>query len=161
MTLQLTSPAFSAGGIIPSRHTCDGDDQAPELVWSGAPDDTRSFALILDDPDSPDPAKPQRTYVHWVLYNIPADLSGVPPGVTADTLPAGACEGLNDWKRLGYGGPCPRIGRHRYVFTLYALDTILSGLQTPTKAELLAAMQEHILAHAELIGTYQRPAGQP
>jgi Raf kinase inhibitor-like YbhB/YbcL family protein len=161
MTLQLTSPVFPLGGSIPSVHTCDGDDQAPSLVWSGAPDGTQSFSLILDDPDSPDPAKPQRTYVHWVLFNIPADLTGLPHGVTADVLPAGAREGLNDWKRLGYGGPCPRIGRHRYVFTLYALDTTLTELDTPTKAELLAAMQGHVLEHAELMGTYQRPAGHP
>jgi Raf kinase inhibitor-like YbhB/YbcL family protein len=159
MTLQLASPVFPPGGSIPPLHTCDGEDQAPELVWSGAPDGTQSFALILDDPDSPDPAKPQRTYVHWVLYNIPADLTGLPHGVTADVLPAGAREGLNDWKRRGYGGPCPRIGRHRYVFTLYALDTTLTELDTPTKAELLAAMRGHVLEHAELMGTYQRPAG--
>jgi len=110
--------------------------------------------LIVDDPDAPDPAAPKMTWVHWVLFDLPADTAGLPEGVTA--LPAGTREGLNDWKRTGYGGPCPPIGRHRYFFKLYALDTKLSHLEQPTKAKLLQAMEGHILADAQIIGTYQK-----
>ncbi|MCC7017602.1 MAG: YbhB/YbcL family Raf kinase inhibitor-like protein, partial [Rhodospirillales bacterium] len=129
---------------------------APPLAWSGAPSGTKSFALIVDDPDAPDPKAPKMTWVHWVLYNIPAAAQGLPQGATSRTLPAGTREGLNDWKRTGYGGPCPPIGRHRYFHKLYALGAVLSDLGTPTKAELERAMKGHVLAHAELIGTYQK-----
>jgi hypothetical protein len=118
------------------------------------PTGTRSLALIVDDPDAPDPAAPRMTYVHWVLYNIPPDCTGLPEGVTAAQLPAGTREGLNDWKRTGYGGPCPPIGRHRYYHKLYALDTVLPDLGRTTKSALLAAMAGHELARAELMGTY-------
>jgi Raf kinase inhibitor-like YbhB/YbcL family protein len=152
--LTLTSPAFIAGGSIPAVHTCDGEDVSPPLSWSGVPPETKSLALIVDDPDAPDPAAPQRTWVHWVLYNIPADADGLPQG--AKPLPPGAREGENDWKRSGYGGPCPPVGRHRYFFKLYALDTPLPDLGKPTKAQLEQAMRGHVLAQAELVGTYQR-----
>ncbi|HEX5581274.1 MAG TPA: YbhB/YbcL family Raf kinase inhibitor-like protein [Gemmatimonadaceae bacterium] len=160
MPLTLRSPAFQHMGEIPVQYTCDGPDTAPALEWSNAPEGTRSFALIVDDPDAPDPAKPQRTYVHWVLHDIPSTASGLREGVTAGTLPEGTREGSNDWGRKGYGGPCPPIGRHRYFFKLYALDTQLGDLGTPTKADVEAAMKGHVLESAELVGTYQRPPGR-
>jgi Raf kinase inhibitor-like YbhB/YbcL family protein len=156
MTLTLSSPAFSPNGDIPSEYTCDGKDLAPALEWSGAPAGTRSFALIVDDPDAPDPKAPKTTWVHWVLYDIPASASGLPKAATAKGLPAGTREGINDWKRTGYGGPCPPVGRHRYFHKLYALDATLGDLGRPTKARLEKAMQGHILEKAELVGTYQR-----
>ncbi len=155
MALMLTSSAFANGGEIPRIHTCDGNDVSPSLTWSGVPQGTRSLALIVDDPDAPDPAAPKMTWVHWVLYNIPASATGLPQGVTPSNLPAGTKQGLNDWKRTGYGGPCPPIGRHRYFHKLYALDSVLSDLDTPTKAQLEAAMKGHVVAHTELVGTYQ------
>lgn len=157
MTLKIESPAFSPMGEIPAEHTCDGRDSAPALRWSGAPSGTKSFALIVDDPDAPDPAAPKRTYVHWVLYDIPADASGLPEAVTRAGLPGGAREGVNDWDKTGYGGPCPPIGRHRYFFKLSALDTTLGDLGRARKADVERAMQGHVLAHAELVGTYQHP----
>lgn len=156
MALSITSPAFSAGGAIPAVHTCEGDDTSPRLEWTGSPAGTKSFALVVDDPDAPDPAKPQRVWVHWVLYDIPADATALPEAVKPNTLPKGTLEGTNDWNRTGYGGPCPPIGRHRYFFKLYALDTTLGDLNSPRKKELEQAMQEHILAEAQVIGTYQK-----
>ncbi len=129
---------------------------SPPLEWSGAPAGTRSFALIVDDPDAPDPKAPKTTWVHWVLYDIPAGATGLPAGVDSKSLPPGTREGLNDWKRTGYGGPCPPVGRHRYFHKLYALDTVLGDLGRPTKAKLEAAMKGHVLAQAELVGRYQR-----
>ena len=154
--LTLSSPAFAHQGAIPAEYTCDDADTSPELRWSGAPAGTRSFALIVDDPDAPDPKAPKMTYVHWVLYNLPADCAGLPKGVPAQQLPHGTHEGLNDWKRAGYGGPCPPIGRHRYFHKLYALDAVLPDLGKATKAQLLKAMEGRVLAQAELLGTYQR-----
>ncbi len=156
MALELTSPAFTPGATIPARYTCEGQDVAPPLQWGGIPDGTRSLVLIMDDPDAPDPAAPRMTWVHWVLYNLPPDLQSLPEGATSRDLPAGSGEGRNDWGRTGYGGPCPPIGRHRYFFKLYALDTRLEGLDTPTKAEVEAAMAGHVLEQAELVGTYQK-----
>jgi Raf kinase inhibitor-like YbhB/YbcL family protein len=156
MALTLTSPAFRHEETIPREYTCDGEDVAPALEWSAAPQGTRSFALIVDDPDAPDPKHPKMTWVHWVLYNIPPACHGLPRGARAADLPAGAKEGLNDWKRTGYGGPCPPIGRHRYFHKLYALDAVLPDLGRPTKAQLEKAMAGHILGQAELVGTYQR-----
>jgi Raf kinase inhibitor-like YbhB/YbcL family protein len=151
MSLTLKSPAFANGGMIPSVYTCEGADKAPLLEWSGAPTGVKSFALIVDDPDAPDPKAPKMTYVHWVLYDIP------PSAVRLDAqMPPGAREGLNDWKRTGYGGPCPPIGRHRYFFKLYALDTMLGDLGKATKATVEAAMRGHVIAQAELMGTYQK-----
>ena len=152
--MELTSTAFSHGGDIPSRFTCEGHDSAPPLAWRDVPDGTRSLALIVDDPDAPDPAHPQRTWVHWVLYDIPPAASGLPEG--GKPLPAGTREGANDWGRTGYGGPCPPIGRHRYFFKLYALDVRLGELPRATKAAVEQAMQGHVLASVELVGTYQK-----
>jgi Raf kinase inhibitor-like YbhB/YbcL family protein len=154
MTLQLTSTAFSYGNLIPALYTCDGRDVSPPLSWAGVPLGTKSLALLVYDPDAPDPAAPKRTWVHWVLYNLPAEATGLQQGVV--NLPAGTGEGVNDWHHTGYGGPCPPIGRHRYFFKLYALDTLLPDLGSPTRAGLEKAMQGHILGDAELIGTYQR-----
>ncbi|HXG45674.1 MAG TPA: YbhB/YbcL family Raf kinase inhibitor-like protein [Gemmatimonadales bacterium] len=156
MTLSLRSSAFPHGGAIPSRYTCEGKDLSPPLAWEGVPRGARSLALIVDDPDAPDPAAPKMTWVHWVLYNLPPADGGLPEAVQPTALPEGTLEGLNDWKRTGYGGPCPPIGRHRYFFKLYALDTVLPDLGRPTKARLEEAMAGHVLARAELMGTYQK-----
>lgn len=156
MSLSLTSSNFSAGGAIPSQHTCDGADRSPSLSWSGAPAATKGFALIVDDPDAPDPAAPKMTWVHWVLYNIPPEASQLSEGVLESELPKGTRSGLNDWKRTAYGGPCPPVGRHRYFHKLYALDVVLPDLGQPTKKQLEQAMQGHILEQCELVGTYAR-----
>lgn len=155
MAFTLASAAFEHLQEIPTRHTCEGDDISPALEWSGAPEGTQSYALIVDDPDAPDPAAPRMTYVHWVVYNIPASESGLPEAV-GDGLPQGAREGVNDWNRAGYGGPCPPIGRHRYFHKLYALDIVLADLGSPTKPELEQAMEPHVLGIAELVGTYEK-----
>ncbi len=154
--LRLQSTAFESGGEIPSRYTCEGRDTSPPLAWVGVPAGTASLALIVDDPDAPDPARPTRTYVHWVLYNIPPGVDGLREGIAPARLPAGTLEGANDWKRTGYGGPCPPIGRHRYYHKLYALDIVLPDLGHPTKAALEAAMAGHVLEQADLMGTYQK-----
>ena len=155
-TMKLTSPNFAPNGEIPAKFTCEGDDISPALHWSGLPAGTKSLALIVDDPDAPDPKAPRMTWVHWVLYDIPANATGLPQAVTSSQLPAGTREGRNDWKRTGYGGPCPPIGQHRYFHKLYALDTVLPDLHSPTKAALEQAMEGHVLGKAELIGTYQK-----
>jgi Raf kinase inhibitor-like YbhB/YbcL family protein len=154
MTLKLASAAFAEGGSIPRKYTCEGEDVSPPLAWPGAPPGTKSFVLIVDDPDAPDPKAPKLTWVHWVLYNLPPNSTGLAEGVKA--LPAGAKAGLNDWKKASYGGPCPPIGRHRYFHKLYALDAMLAGLGRAGKAEVEAAMRNHILAQATLIGTYEK-----
>jgi Raf kinase inhibitor-like YbhB/YbcL family protein len=156
MSLSLRSLAFDTNSTIPERYTCDGENISPPLSWTGLPPDTKSLVLIVDDPDAPDPMAPQRTWVHWVLYNIPVQSFGLPENVTLSQLPAGTREGLNDWQRTGYGGPCPPIGRHRYFHKLYALDTFLRDMRNPTKAQIETAMQGHIIDHATLIGLYQR-----
>jgi len=156
MSFTLKSPAFASGHEIPVDYTCEAGDVSPALNWSEVPAGTKSLALIVDDPDAPDPAAPKMTWVHWVLYNLPADASHLPEAADRDDLPAGTLEGKNDWKRTGYGGPCPPIGRHRYFFKLYALDAVLPDLKEPTKAVLEKAMEGHILAKAELIGLYQK-----
>jgi Raf kinase inhibitor-like YbhB/YbcL family protein len=156
MTLHISSTAFTENGEIPTTYTCQGADVSPPLQWQGTPEGTRSLALIVDDPDAPDPAAPRMTWVHWVLYNLPADSGGLPESVGVSQLPAGTLEGKNDWGRTGYGGPCPPIGRHRYFHKLYALDTVLPDLNHPDKATLEAAMQGHVLAQTELVGTYQK-----
>ena len=155
MSIELTSPAFPHGGDIPRRHTCQGQDLSPPLHWRSLPLGTRSLALIVDDPDAPDPNAPRMTWVHWVLYNLPPEPDGLAEGASA-ALPAGTLEGINDWQRTGYGGPCPPIGRHRYFHKLYALDCLLPDLGRPTKDMLQKAMEGHILAHTALIGTYQK-----
>ena len=158
MTLKISSSAFQPGGSIPSKYTCEGQDNSPPLAWSGAPSNTKSFALIVDDPDAPDPAKPQRVYVHWVLYNLPATTTALPENASKKGLPGAAAQGKNDWGKAEYGGPCPPIGRHRYFFKLYALDTELIGLASPTKGDLERAMKGHVVDSGELIGTYQKAA---
>jgi Raf kinase inhibitor-like YbhB/YbcL family protein len=152
--MRITSEAFGHNGAIPKQYTCDGPDVSPSLSWSDVPPNTKSLVLIVDDPDAPDPAAPKMTWVHWVVYNIPASSTGLPEDV--DDLPQGALEGLNDWRRTGYGGPCPPIGRHRYFHKLYALDRMLPDLKQPRKADLERAMKGHVLAEATLIGTYQK-----
>ena len=154
MNPTLSSSAFAHQGAIPGKYTCEGADLSPPLSWSGLPPGTRSLALIVDDPDAPDPAAPKMTWVHWVIYNLPPTATGLPEGASA--LPAGTLQGMNDWHRTGYGGPCPPIGRHRYFHKLYALDTVLPDLRRPTKAVLEKAMKGHILGQAELVGTYQK-----
>ena len=149
----LTSSAFAEDAAIPRRHTCEGQDVAPALAWNGAPAGTKSFALIVDDPDAPDPAAPKRTWVHWVLYDISPSMASLPEG---GATPAGARDGRNDWGRGGYGGPCPPIGRHRYFHKLYALDTLLGDRGRPDKAALELAVRGHVLGEAALIGTYQK-----
>ncbi len=153
--MKLTSSAFTSQNPIPVRHTCNGADVSPPLAWTGLPPGTKSLALIMDDPDAPDPAAPRTTWVHWVLYNLPATATGLPED--ARTLPPGSLEGLNDSKHTGYSGPCPPTGKHRYFHKLYALDTVLPDLGRPTKAKLEQAMNGHILGQTELIGTYQHP----
>ncbi len=156
MTLSITSTAFEEGGSIPAVYTCEGDDISPPLSFSGVPELAQTLVLIIDDPDAPDPKAPRTTWVHWVFYNIPVAVSGMAEDTARHGLPPGASEGKNDWGRIGYGGPCPPIGRHRYFHKLYALDVKLPDLQAPTKAELERAMQGHVLATASLIGTYQK-----
>ena len=156
MSLSLTSTAFQNGGAIPSVHTCEGKDTSPPLAWSGVPAGAKSLALIVDDPDAPDPGAPKMTWVHWVLYGIPPAASGLPGAVASKDLPAGTREGTNDFQRTAYGGPCPPIGRHRYFFKLYALDAVLPDLGAPTKGKLEKAMEGHVLEKAELVGTYQK-----
>jgi Raf kinase inhibitor-like YbhB/YbcL family protein len=151
--MQLTSPAFSSHGEIPSIYTCDGVDRAPQLDWTDVPPGAGSFALIVDDPDIPDPAAPEMTWVHFVTYNMPAATRGLPDG---GRLPAGTRGGVNDWRRTTWSGPCPPTGRHRYFFKLYALDTVLPDLEGPTASQLEEAIEGHVLARAELVGTYQR-----
>jgi Raf kinase inhibitor-like YbhB/YbcL family protein len=154
--MKLTSPSFENQELMAKKFTCDGENISPALEWTGAPEGTKSFALIVDDPDAPDPANPKMTWVHWVLYNIPATVSALPEGVKDKDLPDGTLQGLNDWKKAGYGGPCPPVGKHRYFLKLYALDMVLPDLKRPAKAKLEKAMEGHVLSKAELIGLYQR-----
>lgn len=153
MALTLSSTAFQSEGNIPKQYTCEGRDASPALSWSGIPSGTKTFALIMDDPDAP-----VGTWVHWVIYNLPANLSSLAEGMmTAEILPNGTKQGLNDFKRIGYGGPCPPPGKpHRYFFKLYALDAEISLPPKATKAQLLQAMTNHVLAETYLMGKYQR-----
>ena len=153
----LSSSAFAPGGAIPKRYSCDDANVSPPLVWSGAPAGTKSFALIVDDPDAPDPAAPKRVYVHGVLYDIPATVAELAEGEARASSVSGAHDGLNDDKGRGYTGPCPPIGRHRYFHKLYALDALLGDLGAEAlKADVERAMAGHVLATAELMGTYSR-----
>ena len=156
MTLQMTSTSFDDGQAIPAKHTCEGTDVSPPLAWLGVPAEAKSLALIVDDPDAPDPRAPTTTWVHWVLYDLPAAATHLPEG--ALPLPEGTREGKNDWHALGYRGPCPPIGRHRYFFKLFALDTTLPDLAQPSKAALERAMAGHVVAKASLMGTYAKLA---
>jgi len=141
-------------------HTCQGEDLSPALSWHGIPAGTQSLVLIVDDPDAPDPKAPKMTWVHWLLYNLPPSAKGLPEAVAKKDLPQGTLEGLNDSKKTGYGGPCPPIGKHRYFFKLYALDTVLPDLKTPRKPDLEKALQGHIIEKVELVGLYQKQAGR-
>jgi hypothetical protein len=152
--MKITSSAFVHNGQIPKPYSCEGRDISPPLDWSEVPANAKSLVLIVDDPDAPDPAAPRMTWVHWLLYNLPVACPGLPEAVRL--LPDGTLDGLNDWKRVGYGGPCPPIGRHRYFHKLYALDVVLPDLQKPDKKQLEQAMQGHVIAEAQLIGTYQK-----
>ena len=154
--MQLLSPNFENQKDINRKFTCDGENVSPALKWSGVPGGAKSLALIVDDPDAPDPANPRMTWVHWILYNIPVTISSLPEGVKDTDLPKGTSQGVNDWKKIGYGGPCPPIGTHRYFHKLYALDTVLTDLTSPTKKRLEEAMEGHILSKAELVGLYKR-----
>jgi Raf kinase inhibitor-like YbhB/YbcL family protein len=154
--MSLTSPAFVHNAAIPSKYTCDGRDVSPPLSWQAVPAAARSLVLIVDDPDAPDPAAPKVTWVHWLLYNIPVSATGLKEALPVSALPGSTLQGSNDWQHTGYNGPCPPIGRHRYFFKLYALDRLLPDLNKPDKAQLESAMQGHVLAQAELVGTYQR-----
>lgn len=158
MTFVLTSPAFDHHCEIPKRYTCEGADISPPLRWSGTPQGTKSFALILEDPDAPDPRAPKMTWVHWVVVDIPGDALELTENASALGLPRGAYQGLNDWKRAAYGGPCPPVGKHRYVHKLYALSTVLPDLGQPRAAQVLAAMKGHLIAQAQLIGMYEKRA---
>jgi Raf kinase inhibitor-like YbhB/YbcL family protein len=146
MALEIRSVAFEHEGEIPAKYSCDGEDISPELGWSGAPEGTQSWAIIMDDPDAP-----VGIWVHWVLYNLPAEATGLAEGSEGS-----GSGGSNSWNRMGYGGPCPPSGTHRYFFKLYALDSELELSEGVSKEELLAAMEGHILAEAELMGTYAR-----
>jgi Raf kinase inhibitor-like YbhB/YbcL family protein len=156
MALTLTSPAFAPGGEIPALCTCEGSDVSPALAWTGVPEAAQGLALVVEDPDAPDPKAPKRIWIHWVLYDIPPSAPGLPQGVLPGDLPPGTRQGLNDWNRTGYGGPCPPIGRHRYFHRLYALDTALGDLGAVNKPALLEAMKGHVIAEAELMGTYEK-----
>lgn len=156
MTLSVHCTAFAPGGSIPRRYTCEGHDVSPPLAWSGAPEGAKSLVLVVEDPDAPDPAAPKMTWVHWILYNIPPSAASLPEDAARHGLPRGTLSGRNDWGRAHYGGPCPPIGRHRYFHRLFALDTQLPDLHGPNRSSLEQAMHGHVLAQAELIGTYQK-----
>lgn len=152
MELNVKSGAFSAGGMIPSKHSCDGSDVSPPLAWSKGPEGTKSYALIADDPDAP-----MGTWVHWVVYNIPAVKTSLAENVAkVKKLDDGSSQGTNDFKKFGYGGPCPPGGTHRYFFKVYALDTVIKADPGLTKKQLLKEMEGHILAQGELMAKYTR-----
>lgn len=156
-SFKITSPAFAAMTPIPKKYTCEGPETSPPLEWAGAPSGTKSFAFIEDDPDAPDPAAPKRVWVHWVLYAIPISVTRLAEGASGSGLPKGIGVGTNDFGKAAYGGPCPPKGRHRYFHKIYALDTVLAFPNTsPKKADVEAAMKGHVLATAELVGTYQK-----
>jgi hypothetical protein len=154
MEMSITSTAFVHNGSIPKLYTCEGRNVSPPLTWSGVPAAAESLVIIVDDPDAPDPAAPRMTWVHWLLYNLPVDTTGLPEA--PQSFPAGTLDGLNDWGRAGCGGPCPPIGRHRYFHRLYALDVVLPNLHQPNRKSLEQAMKGHVVAEAQLVGSYQK-----
>ena len=156
MSFEIASAAFVSGEEIPKRYTCDGDDVSPPLSWTNIPDGTKSLVLIIDDPDAPDPKAPRVTWVHWVLYNIPSNTFSLLEAVKPEEYPSGTREGQNDWGQTGYRGPCPPVGRHRYFHKLYALGEVLPELDAPRKSALEKAMEGHVLAKAEVVGTYKK-----
>ena len=152
MDINITSSAFEEGGLIPPKYTCDGADISPPLQWDTVSDGTKSIALISDDPDAP-----MGTWVHWVLFNLPPETRELPENIHPDeNLPSGAIQGITDFRRIGYGGPCPPSGTHRYFFKIYALDTVLDLPSRAGKSDLVNAMEEHILAQGQLMGKYKR-----
>lgn len=157
MDFDIRSSVFDNNGIIPSEYTCEGRDVSPPLSWDDVPEGTKSLVLIVDDPDAPDPNAPKMTWVHWVVYNLPPDTSGLAEAAsTSGSLPAGTAQGINDWDKSSYGGPCPPIGRHRYFYKLYALDTLLGNINKPTKSAIESAMKDHIIGATEIVGTYEK-----
>lgn len=154
MSFELSSPAFKHNEMMPAAYTCEGPNISPPLAWTTPPEGTKSLVLIVDDPDAPDPQAPKMVWVHWVLYNLPPSAGALAEGVADKDLPAGTLIGINDRKNVGYNGPCPPIGTHRYFHKLYALDTVLPDMNAPTKAEVLEKMEGHILAQSEIIGLY-------
>lgn len=159
MTFHLTSPSFAHEQPIPPRHTSDGEDVSPPLRWTDPPAGARSFALVVHDPDAPDPRAPRRDWGHWVIYDLPPETRSLPEDVKAAGLPHGAREGKNDWGQIGWRGPSPPVGRHRYFFELHALDKVLPDLGTPSRHDLEAAMKGHVIATAALVGTYAKGGG--
>lgn len=152
MEIKISSSAFSTEGEIPSRYTCDGQDISPPLRWDSVPPETQAIALICDDPDAP-----MGTFVHWVLYNLPADATELPESVAREaSLPDGTQQGMNDFGKIGYGGPCPPSGTHRYFFKIYALDARVDPRHRARKGDLVKAMKGHILAEGQLMGKYSR-----
>jgi Raf kinase inhibitor-like YbhB/YbcL family protein len=152
MEIKITSPAFEDEGLIPEKHTCDGMDVSPALGWDSGPEGTKTFALVCDDPDAP-----MGTWVHWILFNVPADVNELPESIPPEQeLESGAKQGMNDFHKIGYGGPCPPGGTHRYFFKIYALDTEVDLEAGATKSDLLGAMEGHILAEGQLMGKYSR-----
>ncbi|MGO8975367.1 MAG: YbhB/YbcL family Raf kinase inhibitor-like protein [Steroidobacteraceae bacterium] len=156
MALSISSPAFVNDGSVPRQYTCDGTNVSPPLQWSGVPSDAKSLVLIVEDPDAPDPEAPKTTWIHWILYNIPPSIHELPADLARHGMPAGALDGLNDWLKTGYGGPCPPIGTHRYFHRLYALSAVLPDLQRPRRSTLMQAMHGKVLAEAALVGLYAR-----
>lgn len=155
----ISSPAFEHDHELPVKYTSEGADLSPALTWTDPPSGTKSFVLIVDDPDAPDPRAPKRTWVHWVLYDVPAKARGLVEGASRGHLPGGAVEGTNDWKQTGWRGPAPPVGRHRYFFKLFALDTTLGELGGhASKGELEQAMDGHVLGSTTLVGTYRKGA---
>lgn len=154
MVFTLTSPVFADNGEIPILYACEGEDISPPLRWTGVPPEAKSLVLIVDDPDAPDPAHPKMTWLHWVLYNLPAELTGLAEGISR--LPGTSVTGVNSWNRHNYGGPCPPIGRHRYFFKLYALDRLLDRLVPGSGEQVEAAMRGHVLSSTQIMGTYQK-----
>jgi Raf kinase inhibitor-like YbhB/YbcL family protein len=156
LALVLLSARFTPNGAIPTELTCEGRDRAPPLRWSGVPPEAKSLALTVDDPDAPDPRAPQTTWVHWVVFNLPPTATSLPEGAGDKSLPPGTKEGLNDWKQVGWRGPCPPVGKHRYFFKLYALDVVLPPTAKLDEKGLQQAMKGHILAEGQLVGTYEK-----
>jgi Raf kinase inhibitor-like YbhB/YbcL family protein len=150
--MKLTSPAFGEGEMIPKKYTCDGDNLSPPLAWSGVPQNAQALALIADDPDAP-----SGTWVHWVVFNLRPGSAGLPEGITASRAPEeAAVQGTNSFRKVGYGGPCPPPGTHRYFFKLYALDGPLALAANATAQDVQAAIQGHVLAEGQLMGRYKR-----
>lgn len=159
MVFTLVSESFKDNETIPARYTCEGFDMSPPLLWTQPPAGAKSLVLIVDDPDAPDPKAPKTIWTHWILYNLPPEPGSLVEGVPAKDLPPGCQQGMNDWGRPGYGGPCPPIGEHRYRHRLYALDVVLPDLKTPTRTVLDKIMEEHVIEQAQLTGLYEKARG--